>query len=167
MTSNDQQDLFEIPKVDLEHYNFSPPGSMGWSATDYERILNHPEAEIQEFEFSPPSIPLTTLKSLPSSPDQRIVEQDAPEAGIGAASDNNGYNESIGESDSIEMEQQKTPNNQQDPLKADSEKDQQKEKIEKAAEKQQSDDDNGYIKDPYPPASPWLSKIVSRLFKKK
>jgi hypothetical protein len=33
-----------IPKLELEKFTFSPPGPMGWSFSEYEKILDDPKA---------------------------------------------------------------------------------------------------------------------------
>ncbi|RYM05628.1 hypothetical protein EWH99_05335 [Sporolactobacillus sp. THM7-7] len=67
MTRHDN-DAFAIPKVDLEQYRFSPPGPMGWSASEYEKILDDPEKKMQESaSFAPPAVPSATLIALPQS----------------------------------------------------------------------------------------------------
>lgn len=34
-----------IPKVELENFNFSPAGPMGWSISEYEKMLNEEQLE--------------------------------------------------------------------------------------------------------------------------
>ncbi|WP_100488063.1 hypothetical protein [Sporolactobacillus pectinivorans] len=65
-------DEIKIPKVDLEHYRFSPPGSMGWSAAEYDQLLNHPEIGIQTETFSPPEVPDTSLTELSLSSEHLV-----------------------------------------------------------------------------------------------
>ncbi|RYL93267.1 hypothetical protein [Sporolactobacillus sp. THM19-2] len=67
-----EQDPFKIPKVDLETYRFSPPGSMGWSAQDYEKLLNHSEEPDVSDPFLPPLIPQDALTELASSVEYQI-----------------------------------------------------------------------------------------------
>ena len=62
----------KIPKLEIEKFTFSPPGSMGWSYSEYESMMKNPEkvlnesavhenlvelkaAELMEFPFGPKS----------------------------------------------------------------------------------------------------------------
>jgi hypothetical protein len=41
---SDKKDNIHIPKLELEKFTFSPPGPMGWSFSEYEKILDDPKA---------------------------------------------------------------------------------------------------------------------------
>lgn len=41
---SEKNDKNFIPKLELEKFTFSPPGPMGWSFSEYEKILDDPEA---------------------------------------------------------------------------------------------------------------------------
>ncbi|EIJ81745.1 hypothetical protein PB1_02360 [Bacillus methanolicus PB1] len=47
----EKEDKNLIPKLELEKFTFSPPGPMGWSFSEYEKILDDPEA-IQEKQYT-------------------------------------------------------------------------------------------------------------------
>ncbi|MDE3838283.1 hypothetical protein C0966_02650 [Bacillus methanolicus] len=41
---SEKMDKNLIPKLELEKFAFSPPGPMGWSFSEYEKILDDPKA---------------------------------------------------------------------------------------------------------------------------
>ncbi|MFX3617151.1 MAG: hypothetical protein ACE3JK_06465 [Sporolactobacillus sp.] len=69
MTEKKQAKNYTIPKVELQQFRFSPPGSMGWSAADYDEILQKPEIGIETTPSTVPSIETTELNELSVSPD--------------------------------------------------------------------------------------------------
>ncbi|MGP1906675.1 hypothetical protein ACTSEZ_00785 [Metabacillus sp. JX24] len=48
MSTNEFQ---EIPKVELVNFSFSPPGPMGWSAAEYETMLEDPETFLSQNKY--------------------------------------------------------------------------------------------------------------------
>lgn len=48
MSTNEFQ---EIPKVELVNFSFSPPGPMGWSAAEYETMLEDPETFLSQDKY--------------------------------------------------------------------------------------------------------------------
>jgi hypothetical protein len=64
-------DQLQIPIVDLAPYLFSPPGAMGWSASEYERLLSHPEADLQAEPFSLPPPASGPIVEWAVQPDRR------------------------------------------------------------------------------------------------
>jgi hypothetical protein len=68
MRKNKQPESIAIPNVDLAAYRFSPPGAMGWSVADYEKMFIGSDLKISEsVHFSPPGIPKTPLSERPIS----------------------------------------------------------------------------------------------------
>ncbi|MYL63549.1 hypothetical protein GLW07_09305 [Bacillus hwajinpoensis] len=60
-----------IPKLDLEEFHFSPPGSMGWSYAEYEKIVDHDDEKLE----------ITTTSNLPKTiASQNLVELPAGSA---------------------------------------------------------------------------------------
>lgn len=54
-----------IPKLDLEEFHFSPPGSMGWSYAEYEKIVDHDDEKLE----------ITTTSNLSNTiPSKNLVE---------------------------------------------------------------------------------------------
>ena len=45
MSENNQQ---QIPILNLEQFSFSPPGPMGWSFSEYEKLLDNPDTVVQD-----------------------------------------------------------------------------------------------------------------------
>ena len=62
-----------IPKLDLEEFHFSPPGSMGWSYAEYEKIVDSDEEQLE----------MTSTSTITSSmvPDQPLIELPVGAAG--------------------------------------------------------------------------------------
>ncbi|WP_165994989.1 hypothetical protein [Bacillus sp. Cs-700] len=60
-----------IPKLDLEEFHFSPPGSMGWSYTEYEKIVDHDDKKLE----------ITTTSALPTT----IARKNLVELPVGSA----------------------------------------------------------------------------------
>ncbi|KMM38876.1 hypothetical protein [Guptibacillus hwajinpoensis] len=68
MAQSSKQDHSTIPKLDLEDFQFSPPGSMGWSFAEYEKIVNSDEQVLTvdtTSTLSSPPVPNQTLRELP------------------------------------------------------------------------------------------------------
>lgn len=61
---NNSESEPQIPQIELTDFQFSPPGSMGWSQADYEEILRHPEKDIQTTPTDLPGVPTTDLHEL-------------------------------------------------------------------------------------------------------
>lgn len=157
-------DDVEIPKVDLERYRFSPPGSMGWSAAEYEEILQHPDTDFQSEPFSPPSVPLIDLKELSLSPDHQVdlpktewaeekARSERKKKGPPKTDTKNVQSESVTAADGQETikeikHDEWTENPQERTHEADNE--------EKRSE---------FIIDPNPPAGPWLAKNLISFYK--
>ncbi|MCA0987843.1 hypothetical protein [Guptibacillus algicola] len=86
-----------IPKLDLEDFRFSPPGSMGWSYAEYEKIIDSGQAELEvdtTSSLKTPPVPTTDLKELPPG-NGTIIE--IPKSSIGST-------ESLGETEASEVE---------------------------------------------------------------
>jgi len=69
MSEQNQNDS-KIPTVDIRKYEFSPPGPMGWSFQEYEKLLENPDYFLNEqSQFSKllDSIEDTELIELPSN----------------------------------------------------------------------------------------------------
>lgn len=152
MAKSVDHDEFKIRKVDLEAYRFSPPGSMGWSAAEYEHILNHPEAAVVQSEsFSPPDVPSTELEELSASPDRKVdletLEKSIPRTVPDVSRDKNKKESSV----AAEKVIQKTGISE-------SSEDQ-------ITEEREKDENEGYIIDTNPPAKPWLAKNIVSLYK--
>ncbi|EST12494.1 hypothetical protein [Sporolactobacillus laevolacticus] len=152
MAKSVDHDEFKIRKVDLEAYRFSPPGSMGWSAAEYEHILNHPEAAVVQSEsFSPPSVPSTELEELSASPDRKVdletLEKSIPRTVPDVSRDKNKKESSVAAEKAI----QKTG------LSESSE--------DQITDEREKDENEGYIIDTNPPAKPWLAKNIVSLYK--
>lgn len=62
MSTNEFQ---EIPKVELVNFSFSPPGPMGWSAAEYETMLEDPETFLSQNKYR---------KAEPPSGDVELIE---------------------------------------------------------------------------------------------
>ncbi len=60
-----------IPKLDLEEFHFSPPGSMGWSYAEYEKIVDHDDKKLE----------ITTTSALPTT----IASKNLVELPVGSA----------------------------------------------------------------------------------
>lgn len=60
-----------IPKLDLEEFHFSPPGSMGWSYAEYEKIVDHNDEKLE----------ITTTSALPTT----IASKNLVELPVGSA----------------------------------------------------------------------------------
>lgn len=57
-----------IPKLDLEEFQFSPPGSMGWSYAEYEKIVDSDDQVLTvntTSNLSSPPVPNQPLRELP------------------------------------------------------------------------------------------------------
>lgn len=152
MAKSVDHDEFKIRKVDLEAYRFSPPGSMGWSAAEYEHILNHPEtAVVQSESFSPPDVPSTELEELSASPDRKVdletLEKSIPRTVPDVSRDKNKKESSV----AAEKVIQKTGISE-------SSEDQ-------ITEEREKDENEGYIIDTNPPAKPWLANNIVSLYK--
>lgn len=132
-------DEIKIPKVDLEHYRFSPPGSMGWSAAEYDQLLNHPEIGIQTETFSPPEVPNTSLTELSLS-SERLVSGEMAEKP-----------EKVRSSAAVDAE---TPKEKTE-VKKEKKKEIQEEKTESEHKKVP---DPTYIVSENPPAKPWIAE---------
>jgi hypothetical protein len=162
MAKSVDHDEFNIRKVDLEAYRFSPPGSMGWSAAEYEHILNHPEAAVVQSEsFSPPGVPSTELQELSASPDRKVdletLEKSIPRTVPVVGRDKN----KKAKSNLIEIKEESSVAAEKAIQKigiSESSEDQVREEREK-------DENEGYIIDTNPPAKPWLAKNIVLLYK--
>jgi hypothetical protein len=66
-----------IPKLELEKFTFSPPGPMGWSLSEYEKMINEGQTEI---------VPSTNSSFRPeiNLEGKQIVELGLDESKIGA-----------------------------------------------------------------------------------
>ncbi|MGD6792925.1 hypothetical protein [Metabacillus indicus] len=62
MSTNEFQ---EIPKVELVNFSFSPPGPMGWSAAEYETMLEDPETFLSQNKYK---------KAEPPTGDVELIE---------------------------------------------------------------------------------------------
>lgn len=138
-------DEIDIPKVDLGEYRFSPPSSMGWSAAEYEKLLNNPEEGIQKETFSPPEVPQTTLTELSLSDDRRVS----------ISLDNVPKDKEDGSLNEVTVE----PTEKEKAQEKKAEKSENQEKKEPSAEEKAPADD--YIISENPPAKPWLAKRLS------
>ncbi|MCL1631313.1 hypothetical protein M3N64_05030 [Sporolactobacillus sp. CPB3-1] len=134
MADHVDDETFEIRKVDLEAYRFSPPGSMGWSASEYERILSHPEADIQSENFAPPGVPSKTLSELSRLPDRQLALQTP-----GTEPDQNHEKK---KKQTVEAEQSTAPSKKQE----------------------REPENEGYIMDTNPPEKPWLAQHLISLY---
>ncbi|MDQ0483394.1 hypothetical protein [Guptibacillus hwajinpoensis] len=68
MAQTSEQEHSTIPKLDLEEFQFSPPGSMGWSYAEYEKIVDSDEQILTvdtTSTLSSPPVPNQTLRELP------------------------------------------------------------------------------------------------------
>lgn len=152
MAKSVDHDEFKIRKVDLEAYRFSPPGSMGWSAAEYEHILNHPEAAVVQSEsFSPPDVPSTELEELSASPDRKVdletLEKSIPRTVPDVSRDKNKKESSVAAEKAIQKTGLSESNEDQ------------------ITEEREKDENEGYIIDTNPPAKPWLAKNIVSLYK--
>lgn len=152
MAKSVDHDEFKIRKVDLEAYRFSPPGSMGWSAAEYEHILNHPEAAVVQSEsFSPPGVPSTELEELSASPDRKVdletLEKSIPRTVPVVSRDKNKKESSVAAEKAIQKIG--VSENSEDQIR----------------EEREKDENEGYIIDTNPPAKPWLAKNIVSLYK--
>lgn len=152
MAKSVDHDEFKIRKVDLEAYRFSPPGSMGWSAAEYEHILNHPEATVVQSEsFSPPEVPSTELEELSASPDRKVdletLEKSIPRTVPDVSRDKNKKESSVAAEKAIQKTGLSESNEDQ------------------ITEEREKDENEGYIIDTNPPAKPWLAKNIVSLYK--
>lgn len=135
MSDQDPFDDFDIPKVDLREYLFSPPGSMGWSAAEYERLLNHPDEQTPSEPFSPPPVPAVALAEMAGSPDHQVDDSSAvPESAVKRA-------------ETPVDQRQKKP----DPGKTKKTERSKTESEERIKE---------FIFDPNPPAKPWMAESL-------
>ncbi|WP_347550690.1 hypothetical protein ABFG93_03510 [Pseudalkalibacillus hwajinpoensis] len=85
MAHTSQHDIESIPKLDLEEFQFSPPGSMGWSYAEYEKIVDSDELELEvntTSKVSHPDVPKKTLKELPNGLVDNSVESKASEEAL-------------------------------------------------------------------------------------
>jgi hypothetical protein len=160
MTKEMSLNDFEIRKVDLETYRFSPPGSMGWSAAEYEHILNHPEAASSSESFSPPGVPSTALQELSSSLEHQVELQSLDVQSSEDSTARIPKKEDEKKPNIIEIKNKSIISNEKETNKAN--------QLESEAENQEDPDkeeDSGYIIDPNPPAKPWLANHLISFYK--
>ncbi|WP_377889558.1 hypothetical protein [Alkalihalobacillus sp. R86527] len=95
-----------IPKLELEEFRFSPPGSMGWSYAEYEKIIDSGQQALEvdtNSSLTSPPIPSTTLKELPHG-DGTII--DIPNVTVGVEEPNPVPGEHLeGASELVEVEE--------------------------------------------------------------
>ncbi|MEM5016679.1 hypothetical protein WKH31_10345 [Metabacillus indicus] len=87
MSTNEFQ---EIPKVELVNFSFSPPGPMGWSAAEYETMLEDPETFLSQNKYrkaEPPTgnlelieLPIKTRKPQEIQVPAEIMKEEALDA---------------------------------------------------------------------------------------
>jgi hypothetical protein len=154
MTKEMSLNDFEIRKVDLEAYRFSPPGSMGWSAAEYEHILNHPEASPSTDFFSPPDVPLTVVQELSPSLEHQVELQSQEVQSSEDSKARIPKKEDETKPNIIEIKNKSIISNEKETNKAN--------QSESEAEDQE---DSGYIIDPNPPAKPWLANHLISFYK--
>ncbi|MGB8000357.1 MAG: hypothetical protein WCF60_09760, partial [Anaerobacillus sp.] len=77
-----------IPKLDLEEFHFSPPGSMGWSYAEYEKIVDSDEEQLEmtaTSNITPSTVPDQPLIELPvraggerpgEEPEEDLIEEE-------------------------------------------------------------------------------------------
>ena len=82
-----------IPKLDLEEFHFSPPGSMGWSYAEYEKIVDSDEEQLEmtaTSNITPSTVPDQPLIELPvraggerpgEEPEEDLIEEDVVDFG--------------------------------------------------------------------------------------
>lgn len=95
-----------IPKLDLEDFRFSPPGSMGWSYAEYEKIIESGQAELEvdtTSSLKSPPVPTTDLKELPPGNGTMI---EIPKSSIGSTKSLEEAGPSEVEADSISLQEE-------------------------------------------------------------
>ncbi|NBI29906.1 hypothetical protein [Chengkuizengella marina] len=76
---------FNIPKLELEKFKFSPPGPMGWSFAEYEKMLENHEKIVLNESAVEENLANLEGKRLQEYPSEGLVSQDTNESleGVG------------------------------------------------------------------------------------
>lgn len=75
-----EREQSQIPKLELEKFQFSPPGPMGWSFSEYEKMLEDPSQVVQNEIAVKDKLATLQGKELVELPIGRRIEEKIEEA---------------------------------------------------------------------------------------